>query len=417
MIRRKGVLILIFTIMYALLYNNNLKTNYSANREIKTSGVITSMKRKKYFLEYRLGDVLVIDKNIKNKRVELGDKIEIKGIEKKIDSYKVKKFDYGRYLKSKGIKRVVYLKEYKFLGENSFYKIIAEIKQYVKNTNRYLYKEYSAFLNAILTGDKSDIDKKTSYIFMDSGTSHIMAISGLHVTIMLGIAVLLLGGINTTRKFLYVLLFLFFYSEFTDNSPSVIRAVDLFIFSYIGFFIDERVDILNIISIIASTMIFQNTYIIYNLSFQMSFLSVCSIVIFKKYIDKIIYGKFLSTTTSVMIGILPLLVYNFQETSLLGFLGNIIAIPFTALIMLFDLLSLLAYFIFPEVGIFVSFINKGFISFMLIFLKKVGNFGISNLVIKDLNTKYIFLYYVILIVINTYIYFFMIKKERYIGSK
>lgn len=413
MVRRKGVLILIFTIIYAVLINSSFKQSYLKNRELLLDGTVRYTQTKKYSSEYLIGDTLLVNKK-RNQNIKTGDVLEVFGKEEDMNNMRIKDFDYGRYLKSKGIRRVITMKKYRIIGVSIFYEKIGDLRQYIKSTNDYLYKENSGRLNAIVIADKSAIDKKTSYIFMDSGTSHIMAISGLHITIILGIIVLLTGKINSPLKFIAFIFFMELYSELIGNSPSVRRAVDLFIFSYIGFFIDERLDILNVLSFIASFMILQNTYIIYNLSFQLSFISIVSISILSKYLDKIVYGKVLASSLAIIIGTAPLVLYIFKEVSLVSFMANIIAIPFTALIMVFDLISLFSYFFIPGLSYYISFINNACIDFMLLFLKKIGNFGCSNIVVKKIDFKYIIIYYFILISINIFLYIATIRKELYL---
>ena len=411
-IRRKGVFLLILVIIYALAVNSRSEPCQQVQREVFESGTVKYTEEKKFSSQYILGDIMLISRKKGGCNIHTGDIVEFTGKEKDMGSMKIKDFDYGRHLKSRGIKSVVEIKNYKVVGENRFYKIIGSLRRYVNETNIYLYKTESGFLNAITTGDKSGIDKKTSYIFTDSGTSHVMAISGLHITILFGIAVFLIGKITSIPKFIAITIFLVFYSEFTGKSASVMRAVDLFIFSYICFFIDERVDILNVLSIIASVMILENTYVTYNLSFQLSFISVASMAIFTKYIEKHTYGKMLAASLAAMIGTFPIILYCFEEVSMAGFIGNIAAIPLTGVIIVLDLASVVLYYLIPFAGVVTAYINRGFIQFLMGFLKITGNFGVSNIVCKNMSFKYLAAYYIVLAAVGIFIYTYTIEKEK-----
>ena len=76
----------------------------------------------------------------KNKKIKVGSEIKLNGKFKDLNKMTYEDFDYGRYLKSMGYKGLIYLKDYRILGNNLIYEYIYKVKSYISNTIRYLYK-------------------------------------------------------------------------------------------------------------------------------------------------------------------------------------------------------------------------------------------------------------------------------------
>src|SRR3712207_5667957 len=205
----------------------------------------------------------------------------------------------SRYLKSKGCKEYIKIEDMRIVSESFFYKNLGELKSYLVDTNRKLYKSNTDILNAILLADKTTLSQEDRYIFSDSGTSHIMAVSGLHVGIICSIMLIFIGKVNSYERLIILTCFLYFYNLLVGGGPSITRAISMTILSCMGFFTFRQVDLVNILFIIAGIMIYKNPYEIYNISFQLSFLALLSIVIFTKYIKKYIYSDLLATSIAV----------------------------------------------------------------------------------------------------------------------
>lgn len=412
MIRRKFILLLFMATLYSFIVINNTGASNQSHKQFYVYGTVKYIYDKKFSSEYLVGDNLLVSKKSKKTKLKCGDIIEVYGYKADIKSKTKSDFDYRRYLKSRGINNVIEIKKYKKTGENIFYKIVGIIREKITIANGDMYRENSGLVNAVATGDKSGIDKKTSYIFMDSGTSHIMAISGLHVGIFLVISIVIIGNITNIYKFLAVLIAVSIYGILVGNSASIMRAVDLLFFSYLSIFLDERCDIVNTLSLIASIMIFRNPFVIFNVSFQLSFISVASISIFSKYIEKYVYGKSLSVSIAAMLGTAPLVLYYFKEVSLAGIISNVVAVPAIGVIVTLDFLSVIMYYLLPVIGYVFSFINSAITDMLMEFLKKVGNFGMGNIVCREIGLKYVIAYYIVIIFVGGAIYLHTINKNK-----
>lgn len=151
-----------------------------ANQTISIRGTVISEVKKERYTQYRIGECLVNDYSGKAD-LEVGDIVEVRGKSKALSDMKFDDFNYGRYLKSTGIEVYCVMSECKKVGISKAYKMIGAIREYIKDTNAYLYKEKSDFINSMLLGEKDLMSDEDKRMFSRTGVSHIIAVSGLHV--------------------------------------------------------------------------------------------------------------------------------------------------------------------------------------------------------------------------------------------
>jgi len=213
-----------------------------------------------------------------------------------------------------------------------------------------LVKNLSAFsagiLNALILGDRQDLSRYLLDIFMNLGTIHIIAISGFNVGIVALIILSILKIIKIprrTRSILTILL-LMIYCILTGMSPPVVRATLMGAIFLCAYFFKREVNIYNSLSIAVLIILAVNPWQLFEISFQLSFLSVFFIVwlapkiksLFPEKWDKIPWLRFLTLTFSVStaawIGLAPLIAYYFKTFTTLTVLANMIIVPYSAII-------------------------------------------------------------------------------------
>lgn len=410
--RRAGIVVLLFSLIWSVYKINTEKSPQINSKPCVIEGRVSNITRSKKCKQYYMGSYLASDMSSKDRNIMIGDKVRVFGKLNDLDNFYIGDFNYGLHLKSKGISHNIKVEKIEIVGKDRLYSILGAFKEGFLQTNNYLYKENADFLNAITIGVKDNLSKDIRDIFADSGSSHIMAISGLHISIILSMLIFLFGSIRNIKTILIIAGILFLYSLLLGGGASIYRAIELSILSMMAFLIDERVDVINLISIIASLMIIENPYIIYNPSFELSFLAVLSIFIFNKYIKKYVYLNILSVTISSNILTLPIVAYLFKEVSTVSIIGNIAVIPFIGIIIFLDFLSVLFYFIFSPLGLMLAFLNSSIIEAVLFLLKKIANFGVNNIIFKNITLKQICLYYVFIFLFSILLEIYMIRKNK-----
>lgn len=402
--RRPFLIIFIILLIVSFIYTNTnaINTDYG-NEDIEIIGIVKYKKEKERYNEYIVGKFVVRDYT-KYKKIKVGSEIKLTGKFKDLNKMSYESFDYGRYLRSMGYKGLIYLKDYSIVGNNLMYEYIYKAKSYISNTIRYLYKTNSDFINSMMLGQKDDLSQNEKLMFTRTGTSHIIAISGLHTGILSGLIIFMMGKINKIYKLIVLSTMMFIYSAMVGNSPSIIRAIMFMISLYLSFFLDRKMDKISTLSFIGILFVINNPYIIYNISFQLSFLATLSIIYFYGYINNKLNIKIISLTLSANILTIPIIYYNFEGIPLVSILGNIIIVPFVGIIIYLAMLSLILFNINIYISSIVVHINRFILETIYVLLEKISNLDFAYIVIEEPKLYYVIIYYIV-------VFLYMIYKE------
>ncbi|MFR4002339.1 MAG: ComEC/Rec2 family competence protein [Romboutsia timonensis] len=402
--RRPFLIIFIILLIVSFIYTNTnaINTDYG-NEDIEIIGIVKYKKEKERYNEYIVGKFVVRDYT-KYKKIKVGSEIKLTGKFKDLNKMSYESFDYGRYLRSMGYKGLIYLKDYSIVGNNLMYEYIYKAKSYISNTIRYLYKTNSDFINSMMLGQKDDLSQNEKLMFTRTGTSHIIAISGLHTGILSGLIIFMMGKINKIYKLIVLSTMMFIYSAMVGNSPSIIRAIMFMISLYLSFFLDRKMDKISTLSFIGILFVINNPYIIYNISFQLSFLATLSIIYFYGYINNKLNIKIISLTLSANILTIPIIYYNFEGIPLVSILGNIIIVPFVGIIIYLAMLSLILFNINIYISSIVVYINRFILETIYVLLERISNLDFAYIVIEEPKLYYVIIYYIV-------VFLYMIYKE------
>ena len=402
--RRPFLIIFIILLIVSFIYTNTnaINTDYG-NEDIEIIGIVKYKKEKERYNEYIVGKFVVRDYT-KYKKIKVGSEIKLTGKFKDLNKMSYESFDYGRYLRSMGYKGLIYLKDYSIVGNNLMYEYIYKAKSYISNTIRYLYKTNSDFINSMMLGQKDDLSQNEKLMFTRTGTSHIIAISGLHTGILSGLIIFMMGKINKIYKLIVLSTMMFIYSAMVGNSPSIIRAIMFMISLYLSFFLDRKMDKISTLSFIGILFVINNPYIIYNISFQLSFLATLSIIYFYGYINNKLNIKIISLTLSANILTIPIIYYNFEGIPLVSILGNIIIVPFVGIIIYLAMLSLILFNINIYISSIVVHINRFILETIYVLLERISNLDFAYIAIEEPKLYYVIIYYIV-------VFLYMIYKE------
>ena len=208
---------------------------------------------------------------------------------------------------------------------------------------------------ALSCGYVNELDKETRQTFSDAGTSHILAVSGLHFGIIYSLLNFLFSFLGNHRsgrivKQLIILPLLWSFAFFTGMPPSVIRAVIMITLWGIGAAFSFRGLTINTIGAAAFFMLLYNPFNLYNVGFQLSFSAVLAILLINPYLTSLYQSRnpivnyvweLSCTSTSAQLGTAPLSLYYFHQFPLLYLISNLFAIPLTGIILLLIPISLI----------------------------------------------------------------------------
>ncbi len=198
-------------------------------------------------------------------------------------------------------------------------------------------EDCASILYAMVTGDKSSLSTYTYSLFSSCGTSHLLAVSGLHVGILLtllGTAVRFLR-LPSGIKLILTAAFLAFYCLFTGFAPSIVRASLMALLTLGAGILGMRYDMLNALGFAGTVILLLNPFRLFDLSFQLSFAACFGIAVCGGYVQNIRHFRRLLSSLSVSLGAtiatLPIALYNFSFIPAASLLANLILVPVASL--------------------------------------------------------------------------------------
>ena len=402
--RRPLLIVFIFLLFISFIYTNNRPLDNIKDKErITIEGVVKDKIEKDKYDQYKVEKYLVNDYSRKLD-IKIGKIVKINGSIKSLDKMNFDDFNYGRYVKSMGYKGIIAIKRYTTIGENRFYTVLGKVKFSLRDTFRYLYKDKSDFINSLLLGQKENLTEQEKEMFSKTGTSHIIAISGLHTGVLCTMITIIIKGINKFYKLLILTIMMALYSIMVGFSPSVARSIVFVVIMYMAIFLEEKRDGICTLSLIGTFLIINNPYIIYNTSFQLSFLATLSIIYFYKIINKYLKVGIISISLSANILTWPIMYYVFKGLPILFLVGNVIVVPVIGVIMNLSIISIIIFQFSVLISKFLAYLNKSIIIVVYYLLDKLAMTKLAYIEIDNPKLFYVTFYYIL-------IFSYMIYRE------
>ena len=320
-------------------------------------------------------------------------------------------FDYQAYLSRQGIVGIIDAKGLVRIGEQRGFPPLRWIEALRLQTERLIdaiYTEtevetpllepslHAQLLKGILLGKRSDVPTETLDLFRNSGTFHVLAVSGLHVGLVAMFCYFGFSLFRFPQKILCLLTIIavLIYACLIGFRPSVFRASLMAILFLFATLIDRDADLFNLLAFAALVLLLLNPLQIWDIGFQLSFVAVTSIVYFVPKMEKPLRRLWESTEDSVLtkfrnaaikwvvlsylvtfaaqIGTGPLIAYHFFRAYPLGVIVGPFAVGLVSLIVGVGMASVCVGFIWLPFAKLLGVLNHAMIS---IFLTLIGVFG------------------------------------------
>lgn len=223
--------------------------------------------------------------------LQKGDEILVSG---KIEEIKNKgnpgEFDAESYWKNKGVNHVMFvgLEDYKMLDHHG----VGMLEQFTDAVFSYcstFFKQHfapeqGAVLSAIVLGDKSSLDSETMNSFLNTGTMHVLAVSGMHfgllMLMMMAIFERMSKYISRRNALIFMLVFFWFYALLTGMSASVVRSIFMFSLLVLAQMSNRQYDSLNVLFFSAFILLLLDPLQLFDVGFQLSYLAMIGIFLF-----------------------------------------------------------------------------------------------------------------------------------------
>ena len=307
-------------------------------------------------------------------------------------------FDYGLYLHTKNISASFSLpSQYITLNHSSSGlsgKITTFSEKLADKIRSSLGDEEGEVAAAITLGDKSGFSDDLTDVFTRSGISHIVAVSGMHLSVLTGFFFFLASKSRLHYKIrnIFGILLVIIYMALTGFSPSVTRAGIMTTCVLIASTLDKKEDVATSFFLSAAIILANNPYTVYSASFLLSYAALAGILIFSKplrskleVLPRFIPGfikDVAAASFSASITTLPILAYMFNGISLLSLLTNILVVPLVNIIFITVLVSVILGAIYAPFGVFFAHIPKLLIKFVMMSARAVSSLPYSYINVR-----------------------------------
>ncbi|MFC7356634.1 ComEC/Rec2 family competence protein [Jejudonia soesokkakensis] len=256
-------------------------------------------------------------------------------------------FDYSRYMKTLEVYHQIRTKSayiiHKTKGSPSLRGRAERAREYIlqKLKKTPLTLDERAILQALVLGQRRDINSDLYADYAAAGAIHILAVSGLHVGILYFILLFLLKPFHYVKngkiiQSVLIVLLLWIFAFVTGLSPSVTRAVTMFSLFALANTLQRETSSINTLFISFFILLLYNPNWLFHVGFQLSYLAVFSILWIqpklnsywspKNYFLRLFWGIF-TVTLAAQLGILPLSLYYFHQFPGLFFITNLVVLP------------------------------------------------------------------------------------------
>ena len=450
------IIILLFSTISNLIIlglNNKYKNLYVGLEEVNIiAKVVDNGTEKEYKTTYKIkveklskkdefkGTYLYLDVNQKlGSNIKYGDYIIIQGEFKEPEkATNYKGFDYSEYLKTLKVYGTVKAKKINILKENSnnilftiSNNIFVKIKQIVREN---MSDEKANLLLGILVGYKTEISEELQENFKESNISHILAVSGLHVSyIIIAINQLLEKAQGKRNAKILTIFFIIVYMFITNFSPSVVRAGIMGIISIVAKLTYNKNDIWTAISFSLLCILIYNPYLITSAGVLLSYGGTIGIILFQKSVSQIFKkitekikryvknGKIIdylqdtiSVSFSAQLAISPIMAKMFNTISLSFFITNFFVGTIIGPIIILGFLFIISNII--KISL-LSNIIKFFLETLLEILILISKLGkalpFNKIYIATPNIWQIIIYYIVIFIANI---FYKVLSKRKISA-
>ncbi len=262
-------------------------------------------------------------------------------------------FDYKSYLSGLNIAHQIRAKNDDFItikGSRTIYGRAVTLRQHIiSRLQKANFEEAElSIIQALLLGQRNDISAATYNDYKNAGAVHILAVSGLHIGILLILLQFLLKPLELlpngkTIKLILIVILLWAFALLAGFSASIVRAVTMFSFVAYALYLNRPSNTFNILALsMFFILLVINPKLLFHVGFQMSYAAVFAIVWIYPLLQRLWYPKhiairkiwqLLSVSIAAQLGVLPISLFYFHQFPGLFFISNLLIVPALGIIL------------------------------------------------------------------------------------
>lgn len=408
------------------------KINEYSEQVAVVGRVTDSIKEGEHYYRVLLDDVVIEGKSDKNislyisvrdgKKIKAGDKIVFETKLESISLWTLKNFNSYYYRNNIGY--VASINSSSMVVVEGGLKFDETIRQTVKKRLEDNLSEGNAGLcYALLFGDKIEISNDTLLNYKNAGIIHILAVSGLHVSFLLGLllGLMKLCKVNKYVSFVLTTIFIILFAYLCSFTPSVVRAGLMGIFFMLSRLMGRRYDTLSSLGLAGIIILLFSPLTAFDIGFLMSVFCVLGISLLSKLFTKVFVkampypvASALSVSLASQIITLPFTAYFGGKFNFLSPFVNLIIVPFFGLLFPYLVVACFISAILPFMGFILAPAGWGF-SGVTYVVRFFGNTSLY-LPIEKVHVTVMIVFFVLIFVFSKFVLLPIKQKSAVIGT-
>ncbi len=301
----------------------------------------------KHQFQMKLPQGIILVDDLTRTPLKYGDEIQFYGKAHSVPG------SYGRYLRNQGIFWVITVAQGKKIiisaqhRGNVFKEAALSAKAFLQNhLQKQLNPKAYGVMQALVLGDRSAMPKDVEELFRRTGTSHVLAISGMNMAIVAAMIVFILRLTMMPRRIMlaFAIIVLGMYTFITGASPSIVRAWVMVSVVLASFIFEEDCDALNSLGVAALILLCADPRVFWDIGFQLSFVSVLAILIAAKPLEEKMaclpdfIAMPLSVSAVAWAANAPLIAFYFSNITPIAIVANLFIVPLMDVLMFLGVL-------------------------------------------------------------------------------
>jgi len=386
------------------------------NLRLKVSAVDTGDS------ELPIKDSLILVRVPNNQIFQYGDVLRLRG--KLKTPPENEDFSYRDYLAAKNIHAYMTNAEVTVLPEKGGYSIIAALYSFKQKSLDNIYRMFpdpeSSLLAGILLGVDTGLTQELQQAFKNTGTAHIIAISGFNISIIAGIFFAFFSRfLGDRRGAIVAILGIALYTVLVGADAAVVRAAVMGSLALFAKQVGRRQVALNTLLAVAAIMCVWNPLYVWDVGFQLSFFATLGLILyatpFSEFANHIItkyfptsaaekfaelFSEFVLLTLAAQLTTIPIMAYHFQRISLVSFIANPFILPAQPAVMILGGLSVLLSHMWMLLGQLVAWITYPFVVYTIRIVEIFDRVPHGTLFLGDFSVWFVILFYAALLAVT-----------------
>jgi competence protein ComEC len=353
-----------------------------------------------------------------NETYEYGERVRVRGELKTPPENE--DFSYRDYLAREGIHSTMSIAEITRLPwsvRNPIVTAIYKLKLALLNhTYRLFHDPEASLLAGILFGVDTGLTPELQDAFKNTGTAHIIAISGFNIAIIAGVFFFIFKNIFGERYgAVLAIIGIFFYAFLVGAESAVMRAAFMGTISLLAWQLGRRNMGLNALLAVAFLMAFINPLVLWDVGFQLSFLATLGIILYaepfsnftRNLVSKIskndtsalvrIINDFIVLTFAAQLTTLPIMAYHFKRISLISFVANPFILPVQPAVMVISGLAVFTGLVIYPLGQLIAWIAWPFAAYTIRMVEMFDRVPHASIYLGDSSIWLVLSFYIALL--------------------